>query len=444
MFGGILVKTFIDELPKVQDADLRDKVVIVRVDHNVVKGGEIKDPFRIDMTFGTLFNIVAKGGKLILMTHIGRPRDKKTDEIIISKKNSVLPIVQYLEKKLYTKFYVPEFFKQDKYGYLGIDTAINLIIKKLRQGRVSGIYLPNTRWFRGEEAHGDDAEKFSQQLAGLADIFVNDAFGSWQPHCSTVGITKYLPSYAGYLMQNEILNLNRVFEPTKPMVAVIAGSKFDTKIAPLRALLKKVDYLILGGTIYNAWLAVKYDLEISGISAEDIESAKEFLNYSKKFPGKIVEPLIIVESDTLEGKFEGKYRSIDIRKLPPKSKLNYVLDIHPDSFFQDGIKEKILAANSMFVNAVMGLTPHFNEGTTALFKCIDENKKAFKMIGGGDTLQEFRILLPGKYLKAVDDPKYYFFSGGGTILTAIEEGSVQGLEPVQALIDSKDNIDIFS
>ncbi len=431
------MKEFIEELPKVQEADLNDKVVLVRVDHNVVKSGEIKDPFRIDITFGTLFNIMAKGGKLILMTHIGRPRDKKTNEINISSKNSVIPIVRYLEKKLYTKFYVPEFFRQDNYGYTGIDTSINLVIKKLREGKIRGLYLPNSRWFQGEEAQGEEADKFSQQLAGLADVYVNDAFGSWQPHSSTVGITKYLPSYAGYLMQNEILNLNRVFEPSKPMVAIIAGSKFDTKIGPLRALLKKVDYLILGGIIYNAWLAVKYDIEIAGIEKDDIIAAREFLDYSEKYPGKVIEPVIVVESDTLEGKFKGKYRSIDIRDLKPKTKLNYVLDIDPRSFTEDGIAEKIKQASSIFVNAVMGLTPHFYEGTVALFKCLDSNISAFKMLGGGDTLQEFRLLLPGKYLKAVDDPKYYFFSGGGTILTAIEQNSVEGLEPVRALIDNK-------
>lgn len=433
------MKKFIEELPKVQDANLNDKVVLVRVDHNVVKDGEIKDPFRIDITFGTLFNIMAKGGKLILMTHIGRPKDKKTGEIRMSAKNSVLPIVNYLEKKLYTKFHVPEFFRQDRMGFTGIDTSINLVIKKLREGRIRGLYLPNTRWFQGEETQGEEADKFSQQLAGLADVYVNDAFGSWQPHASTVGVSKYLPSYAGYLMQNEILNLNRVFDPSHPMVAVVAGSKFDTKIGPLRALLKKVDYLILGGIIYNAWLAVKYDIEIAGIEKDDIIAAKEFLDYSEKYPGKVIEPLIIVESDTLQGKIKGQYRSIDIRDLKPKTKLNYVLDIDPRSFTEDGISDKIEKASSIFVNAVMGLTPHFSEGTVALFKCIDDNKAAFKMLGGGDTLQEFRVLMPGKYLKAVDDPKYYFFSGGGTILTAIEQNSVEGLEPVRALIDNKKN-----
>ena len=431
------MKDILEQIPKIQDADIMNKVVLVRVDHNVVKNGMIKDPFRIDITFGTLFNILAKGGKLILMTHVGRPKDKKTGDITVSDNTSIKPIVDYLKKKLYTRFVVPEFTPDGVNGFHDIDTSINLLIKKLRAGSTRGIYLPNTRWFKGEESKGHLADKFAQQLAGLADIYVNDAFGSWQAHASTYGVTSYLPSYAGFLMQNEILNLNRVFEPTPPMLAVIAGSKFDTKIGPLRSLLEKVDNLILGGVIYNAYLAVKYDIQIEGIGQEDLAAAKEFLDFSRKYPGKIVEPAIVIESDSLEGRFEGKYRRVDVRKLAPKTKLNYILDIAPESFETPEVMQVIGNANSVFVNAVMGLTPHFEDGTTALFEAIDNNKNAFKMFGGGDTLQEFRILLPGKYLEAIDDPKYYFFSGGGTILTAIEEGSVLGLEPVKALIKNK-------
>jgi len=432
------MKDVVSSLPKIQDADLMNKVVLVRVDHNVVKNGAIKDPFRIDITFGTLFNILAKGGKLILMTHAGRPKDKKTGDIHVSDETSVEAITDYLHKKLYTKFVIPKFIPDGSNGFHDIDTSINLMIRKLRTGCIGGIYLPNTRWFKGEEAGGEEADRFAQQLAGLADIYVNDAFGSWQPHASTVGVTKYLPSYAGFLMQNEILNLNRVFKPSKPMLAVVAGSKFDTKIGPLRSLLEKVDYLMLGGVIYNAYLAVKYDIQIEGISKDDLKAAQEFLEFSKKHEGKIIEPSIVIESDTLEGKLEGKYRRIDVRKLAKKTKLNYILDIAPESFEASEVKDVLSKASSIFVNAVMGLTPHFEEGTTALFKAIDSNKSAFKMFGGGDTLQEFRILLPGKYLKAIDDPKYYFFSGGGTILTAIEEDSVLGLEPVKALLDNRE------
>ena len=426
------------KIPKLQDADLKGKVVLVRVDHNVAKEHMIKDPFRIDVTFGTLFNILSKGGKLILMSHVGRPKDKKTGKIDMDSRFDVKPIVDYLYKKLYTKFIVPD-FKEDKEtgGYIGIDTAINLQIKRLRKGEIDGIYLPNIRWFKGEEAQGQDAEKLGEQLAGLADVFVNDAFGSWQPHTSTVRVTEHLPSYAGFLMQHEIKNLNQIYNPNHPMLAIIAGSKFDTKIGPLKSLLEKVDYLMMGGVIFNAYLSIKYNIEIKGIASAEINIAKEFYELSQKYSGKLIEPPYIVESDTLEGKIEGKYRILDVRKLKPGTKLNYVLDVHESSFDVPEIREAILGAKSIFVNAVMGFTPHFGEGTKKMYSLIDENKKANKMYGGGDTLQEFRSMLPGKYINAVDDTNYYFFSGGGTILKAIHEGKVTGLAPVTALINNK-------
>jgi phosphoglycerate kinase len=105
-------------------------------------------------------------------------------------------------------------------------------VAKLKNGDCDYIYLPNTRWFKGEEAKDASADAFAANLASYADIYINDAFGSWQPHASTYHITKCLPSYAGLLMLKELSNLNKVFEPKRPLLAVVAGSKFDTKIGP--------------------------------------------------------------------------------------------------------------------------------------------------------------------------------------------------------------------
>jgi len=420
-------------IPSIQDADLDGKVVLVRVDHNVVKKGEIHDPYRIDATIGTLYHINAKGGKIILMTHVGRPRDKKTGEIKISKDTSVEPIVEYLRNKLHVNMKVPDFYPHENKGYLGIETSINHLIRELKEGKIDGIYLPNTRWFQGEEAEGSDKDRFANQLAGLADIFVNDAFGSWQPHASTVGVNKYLPSYAGFLMQKEIENLERIYSPQSPFIAVVAGSKFDTKIDSLYALIKKADYLVLGGVIYNAYLSAKYGLDIKGISEDDMKHAKEFVEFSKQFPGKLVELPFIVESDTLEGRQKGKYRVHNIHELKPGTKLNYILDIAKESFQEEKITKIFSSARTIFVNAVMGFTPHFNEGTIALDELIDENYEAVKLYGGGDTMQELKRLLPGLYIVALDSPKYYIFTGGGAVLKAIQEGTTLGIEPVKTL-----------
>ncbi len=421
-----------------QDADIKNKIVLVRVDHNVVKKGFIHDPYRIDATLGTLFYIIAKGGKLILMTHVGRPKDKKTGQIKISDETSIRPIVDYLHSKLHIAFGIPEFEADPQKGITHIATSINHLIKDLKEDKIDGIYLPNTRWFAGEEAKGSESDKFAYQLAGLADVFVNDAFGSWQAHASTVGITKYLPSFAGFLMQKELQNLDRIYNPKRPFVAVVAGAKFDTKVDSLQVLLKEADYLILGGLIYNAYLCAKYGFDIKGIDEEEVKKAKEFVDFAASYANKLIELPYIVSSDTQESKEEGKYRILDIRTLARGSKLNYVLDIAKASFQEENVSRVFHQAHTVFVNAVMGYMPHFNEGTIALDELIDKNTEAVKLYGGGDTLQELKRLLPGLYILALDNPNYYIFTGGGAVLKAIQEGTYTGLPPVKALCQSNE------
>ena len=235
-------------------------------------------------------------------------------------------------------------------------------------------------------------------------------------------------------MQKELVNLERIFNPDKPFLAVVAGSKFDTKVASLNALLKAADNLILGGVIYNAFLCAKYNISIKGIEQEDIDEAKKFVEFSANYPGKLIELPYIIESDTMEGKIAGHYKKVKITELKAGTQLNFILDASKDSFEEVQIKEAFTKANTIFVNAVMGFSPHFNEATEAMYSLIDQNKNAMKLYGGGDTLDELKKLLPGIYLSALDNPKYYMFTGGGAVLKAIEEGTYTGIEPVKALL----------
>ena len=422
-------------LPLVQDADLDGKIVLVRVDHNVVKNGIIHDPYRIDATLGTLYNIVERGGRLIIMSHVGRPKNKKTGKIQVGDDTSVQPIVEYLEHKLYTKFVIPQFPVDHEAGIREIDTSINWHIRDLLAHRIGGIYLPNTRWFDGEEAQNERRERFTVQLAGLANVFVNDAFGSWQPHATTCDMTKYLPSFAGFLMQRELINLRHVLNPERPFLAVVAGAKYDTKIDPLKQIYKQVDNLLLGGVIYNTFLCAKYDVKIAGVSESDIKAAKELVVQDEK-AGKVVELPYLVESDTLEGRVEGAFRTRCIKDFKPGDEYGYFLDIAPESFDVPGVSDVISSARTIFVNAVMGLTPNFFEGSEKLDRTIDLNLHAKKLYGGGDTLQEFKNLSPGLYLAAMDNAQYYFFTGGGTVLKAIEGGTPYDIAPVKALIQN--------
>jgi len=422
------------KLPLLQDADVESKIVLLRVDHNVVKKGIIQDPYRIDQTIGTIFNIVERGGRPIIMTHIGRPKDK-SGKITIDQSTSVEPIAEYLERKLHTRIFCPRFRPEGDAGIKSIDTSINLAIRDLKEKRVGAIYLPNTRWFQGEESETEKKEAFALQLAGLADVYVNDAFGSWQPHVSTYDITRYLPSFAGYLMQKEIQNLNQVLTPERPFIAVVAGAKYNTKIGPLNEIYKKVDKLILGGLIYNTYLCAKYDVSIEGIEPEDVEAAKNLVKMDKNHH-KIMELPYLYESDTMEGKIEGKYRIRALNEFNKGKKFKYILDIAQESFSDPTISDTLDSAKTIFVNAVMGYTPYFTEGSAALDSKIDHNTNANKLYGGGDTLQEFKNLCPGLYLSTLDNSKYYFFTGGGTVLKAIEGGTPYGLAPVKALIEN--------
>lgn len=423
-------------IPNMMDADLTGKIVLVRMDHNVVKKGKIKDPMRIDATIPTLLHIFKKGGLPILMSHVGRPLDKKTGKIEISEHDSATPIVEYLNQKLMLNGLAVELPADGNDGIKDLK-PLKAATKELKAGKWDYLYLPNTRWFRGEEAKDGAADDFAKALASYAELYINDAFGSWQPHASTYHITQYLPSFAGLLMQKELQNLVKVFEPQRPLVAVVAGSKFDTKIGPLSALIEIADHLVLGGVIYNAYLAAKYGFKISGLSEEDIELARKFIADSGENISKIVELPYIVQCDSIEERDESNWDVCcikDIETWEMESEIGYILDAAEDSFMQPEIIEVFKGAGTIFVNAVMGYTALFPEGTMAMYSLIDTNASAIKLFGGGDTIQDFRSYMPGLFAEAKDNPKYYFFTGGGAILDAIQSRNPYGMKPVQALI----------
>jgi phosphoglycerate kinase len=421
------------QVPSFLYADLKGKVVLVRVDHNVVKKGRIKDPMRIEATIPTLLHIYKKGGLPVLMTHVGRPRDKKTGAITIDDGDAVNPIVEYLQKKYHLKGYLPQCLAAEAEGITDL-SPVKSAVDCLRDGSVDFVYLPNTRWFKGEESKDTAADILARELASLADIYVNDAFGSWQAHASTYNITRYLPSYAGLLMEKEISNLEKIFKPERPLVSVVAGAKFDTKIGPLSSLIKISDKLILGGVIYNAYLAVKYDLGIKGLDSSDLELAKEFISSIEEYKDRIVELPCIIESDSFES--AESWQIHKVKDLKPGTELNYVLDIAPESFEDEAVKTAFQRAETIFVNAVMGYTKLYTAGTMAMYKLIDSQESTQKLFGGGDTIQDFGQLLPGIYSQAVNDPRYYFFSGGGAILNAIEQGSAYQMKTLRALIEN--------
>ena len=430
--------------------DIRDKVALVRVDHNCVKKGVVKDVHRIERTLPTLYNIVERGARPILMTHVNRPRGEDGVIDVDEVNDGVGAVANVLRVKLGVIFAAPTFkVRADGRGIDWDEVSMSTILEDLRARRIGGVYLPNTRWFDGEEA-GAGTEACSalcRRLADLADIYVNDAFGSWQPHASTVEITKYLPSYAGLCMERELRAIEAVLEPKRPFVAIVGGAKVDTKLGTLRAVAKRCDTLILGGVVYNAYLCAKYGIEIEGVSEKDVELAAELLH--PEVQAKLVELPVVVESSSLQGcgcvpkegvcstpgVMQNGVRAIRIDELQRGASYGYFLDVAASAFDDARVKSVLSNAASIFVNAVMGFTSSgFHEGTTALDHAISSNKLARKYFGGGDTIQEFKSLSPALYLSAVDDPTFYLFTGGGTVLKTLELGGAEELETVKCLL----------
>ena len=223
-----------------QVKNLKDKIVLVRVDYNVsIKKGKVLDTERLERSFPTINYLLQNKAKVILISHLGRPEGKK------NKKFSLKPIVKYLNK-----------ITKKKVQF--IDDCIGEKVKKqvaqMRAGQI--LLLENLRFYPGEEAN---EAKFAQDLASLADIYVNDAFAvSHRAHASVAAITKYLPAYAGFNFVEEVKNLNKALKGfSKPAVAIIGGVKISTKIKVIENLLKKYDYVLIGGALANNFFAAQ-------------------------------------------------------------------------------------------------------------------------------------------------------------------------------------------
>lgn len=178
---------------------------------------------------------------------------------------------------------------------------------------------------------------------------------------------------------------------------------------------------------------------MKGIEESDIELANVLVEQDK-VENKILELPSLVETDTLSGRYEGQYRTINTKDFSGGQQYGYVVDVDPASFETPEVRKVLESAMTIFVNAVMGMMPAFWHGTSKMDEAIDRNTTAQKFFGGGDTLQEFKSLWPGLYQAALDSPKYYLFTGGGTVLKVLEEGDPFALPTVRALIENGEQL----
>ena len=399
-------------MPKlsIRDIDLTNKRLFIRVDFNVPlteDGSTITDDTRIVATLPTIVYALERKGKVILASHLGRPKGKP------NAKYSLRPVVdrlrELLDKKLGEKVNVA--FAPDCIGEVASEMA-----RQLESGQV--LLLENLR-FHAEEETNDPA--FSKALASLAEVYVNDAFGSaHRAHASTEGITHYLkPAVAGLLMEKEITYLGKALEnPEKPFVAIIGGSKISGKIDVIQNLLDKVDTLVIvGGMVYTFLCALGVKTGKSLVEEEKIDLAKAALDKSKAKGVKLLLPFdnILADKFAADAKTQAWDCSVD---FPPDWQ---GLDIGPKSIA--AIEDVVSTAKTIVWNGPAGVFefPRFAVGTNAIARAVAANRTATSIIGGGDSVSAINQA-------GVADQITHISTGGGASLEFLEGKKLPGVE----------------
>ncbi len=379
----------------VTDLDVAGKKVLVRVDFNVpIKEGKIKDDTRITAALPTINYLLEHGAAVILMSHLGRPKGQPNLEY------SMKPVADYLAKLVS----VPVKFAEDCRGEIAKAAS-----EALKPGEI--LVLENTRFYAEEEKNDP---QMSADLASLADLYVNDAFGTaHRAHASTYGVATLLPSAAGFLMEKEIKYLgDAIANPERPFVAILGGAKISDKIGVIENLLKKADKILIGGGMANTFLkALGYELADSLVEAEVIDTAKALLEKSE---GKLVLPVDMVLGDAFDA--EAKMETLPVGDVPAGWR---ILDIGPKTVEAFGVE--IAKAGTIVWNGPMGVFefPRFAAGTFAVARQVAESC-AVSIIGGGDSVSAINQ-------SGLSDQITHISTGGGASLEMLEGIELPGL-----------------
>ena len=387
----------------VDDINVKGKKVLVRCDFNVpLQDGKITDENRLVAALPTIKKLIADGGKIILCSHLGKPKGEPKPEL------SLAPVAKRLTELLGQEVK----FAADA-NVVG-DNA-KAAVAAMNDGDV--ILLENTR-YRAEETK--NGEEFSKELASLCDVFVNDAFGTaHRAHCSNVGVTKFVKGdcVVGYLMQKEIDFLgNAVNNPERPFVAILGGAKVSSKISVIENLLDKVDTLIIGGGMAYTFMAAHGEEVGKSLLEEDYKDYA--LKMEKKAEEKGVKLLIPIDT-TVADDFsnDANFKVVGRGEIPADME---GLDIGPKTaeLFADAIK----GANTVVWNGPMGCfeMPNFAKGTIAVAEAMAELKDATTIIGGGDSAAACNQLGFG-------DKMTHISTGGGASLEFLEGKDLPGV-----------------
>ncbi|MBD5559194.1 MAG: phosphoglycerate kinase [Clostridia bacterium] len=383
----------------IEDVDVRGKKVLVRVDFNVPLDDkqQITDETRILAALPTIQYLVKNGAKVILISHLGRPKGE------VNPKFSLKPVAERLGQLLDTKV----LFADDCVG-----PEAQKVVDELQDGQVA--LLENLR-FHKEETQNDP--EFAKQLAGLADIYVNDAFGSaHRAHASTAGVADYLPAVAGYLIGKELDVMGKALEdPVRPFVAILGGAKVSDKIGVISNLLNKVDSLIIGGGMANTFvMAEGNEVGKSLVDAEKLDLAKDLLKQAKDKGVKVMLPVDFVVAREVSADAPTEVVAVD--EIPADE---MALDIGPETRkqFADAVKN----AKTVIWNGPMGVAEiaQFAEGTKAVAQALADTD-AITIIGGGDSAAAVKQL-------GYADKMTHISTGGGASLEFLEGKELPGV-----------------
>lgn len=388
-------------MKSIHDLMLADKRVLVRVDFNVPmdEQGNITDDIRIRMALPTLQHILENQGKLIICSHMGRPKGQRVEEF------SLAPIAKHLATLLNR----PVSLAPDCVGAESLALA-----EKLKAGEV--LLLENLRYHKEETENDRD---FSQQLAEMGEVYINDAFAvSHRAHASVVGVAEFFQEKgAGFLLQKEMDYFHKSMdEPVRPLVALVGGAKVSSKLGALNNMLDKVDSMVIGGAMANTFLkSMGVDVGASKVEEDLLDTAQEFIKSAEKKAVKLYFPVDFVVADRFAP--DAVYKNVTFRDIPNGW---MALDIGPATtiYFQEALAD----ARTIVWNGPMGAfeMDAFSRGTIALCQTV-ANSHALSITGGGDSNAAVK--------KAGEEKNVsYMSTGGGAFLQLMEGKTLPGVD----------------
>lgn len=391
----------------VRNIEVSGKRVLVRVDFNVPldeKTEEITDDSRIRAALPTIKYLIERGARVILMSHLGRPKGKVVDGLRLTT------VAQRLSQLLGQHVGVtPDC----------IGPEVKKSVASLKDGDV--LLLENLRFHSDEEAGN---ASFAQALARFGDVFVNDAFGAaHRAHASIVGITHYLPAVAGFLMEKEINNLGNILEnPAHPFAALLGGAKVSDKVGMLENIMSKVDFLLIGGGMAATFLKAKsYEVGLSLVEVDRLDTAVSLIGGITRKGAYLLLPVDVIVAD--EPNIEAKVEAVSVENIPKDKK---IVDIGPQTI--RNFREELRNCKTVFWNGPVGIyeIPQFAKGTQEMARLL-ASLDAATIIGGGSTAEIVSEM-------GLSDKMTFVSTGGGASLRFLSGETLPG---VAALMDKE-------